>query len=282
MMASASISIEHLGAHQAGDAQQGRRGPDVAERLQPGPRVVGRLREIGHEGLRVDEIAARAARLGQGPEDRLHGGAGLPVHVARPVDDAAGIEGGGAGDEHAVAHPHRARVRVLVLDGPARGDPLRRLPGAVHRVELDLDELLRPGQTAHLDQGGDRPRVPEVLRVGPGRLVGQRDVGDVDATAHHVVEAPARLAHAPLGDAHDGVDLLGHVPDAADVALPVDRRGAGLEHRVAGAQGPRVVRQLLQRSARSHVDPPIRSHGALLVGDVEVRADSTAPGRPRC
>ena len=160
---------EHLGKHQAGDAQQGRRGPDVAERLQPGPRVLGRLRQIGHEGLRCirDRRACRPPRPGpRGWSPWWRGSAGTCRPARRPHP---GIEGRGARDEHAVAHPHRAGVRVLGLDGPAGGDPPRRLPGAVHRVELDLDELLRPGQTTHLDQGGDRPRVPEVLRVGPGR-----------------------------------------------------------------------------------------------------------------
>jgi hypothetical protein len=40
----------------------------------------------------------------------------------------------------------------------------------------------------------------------------------------------------PGGDLHDGVDLLGHVALTADVALPIDHSGAGLQNRVADAQ----------------------------------------------
>ncbi len=107
---------------------------------------------------------------------------------------------------------------------------------AIDGVELDLDQLRGPGQAVDLHERGGRPDVPQVAGDGPGRRVGHRDVGHVDAAADHVGETAARLAHAPRGDLHDGVDLLGHVALAADVALPIDRGGAGLQNRVADAQ----------------------------------------------
>src|SRR5262245_13629102 len=198
---------EHLRADQRRDAEQRRDGSDVAQRLQPGPGIVVRPAQIGQERLGVDEVLARPARLGQGAEDGLHGGARLPVHVAHALDHAPRSQRRGAGDEHAIAHPHGPRVRVLLLDGPPGRDPPRRLSRAVHGVELDLDQLLRSGQPADLHQRGDRSRLSEVLRVRPGRLVGDGDVGDVDAAPHHVGEPSPGLAHAPLCDAHDRVDL---------------------------------------------------------------------------
>src|SRR6185436_8286455 len=126
---------------------------------------------------------------------------------------------GGAGDEHAIAHAHRARVRVVVLARTPRADALRRGLRAVDRVELDLDELLGPRQPRDLHQRRRRARVAEVLRDRARGLVGYGDVGDVHAVAHDVSQPAAGLGHAPLGDLHDRVHLLHDVADAAHVAL---------------------------------------------------------------
>src|SRR5262249_28361480 len=102
--------------------------------------------------------------------------------------------------------PDGARVGVLLLERSSRRDAPSPLPRAVHRVELDLDELLRTRQPVHLHERGGRTRILEMAGNGARRLVRQPDVGDVDAAAHHVVETAADLAHAPRRDLHDGVD----------------------------------------------------------------------------
>src|SRR5207245_7382009 len=99
---------------------------------------------------------------------------------------------------------------------------------------------------------------------GPRGPVADPDVGDVDAAAHDVSELAAGLAQAPFGDGHDALDLPGDVADPSDIALPIDRRRARLQDHIADPQGPRVVRQLLERSSRRHVDPAIRFHRFLL------------------
>src|SRR5262249_27435867 len=117
---------------------------------------------------------------------------------------------------------------------PSRGPPDGpRCPGvsaAVDGVELDLYELLRPGQTVDGDQGGGGPRVLEVTGDRASRRIRHGDVGDVDAAAHHVVQATAGLAHAPCGDPHDGIDLSGDVAHAMNVALAVDGGRAPPHH----------------------------------------------------
>jgi hypothetical protein len=147
----------------------------------------------------------------------------------------AGVQCGGAGDEHAVTHSHRARIRVLVLDGASRRDAPGRGGGAIDRVELDLDELLGPREPVDLNESGRRADVPEGAGQGPHGVGPHAHVGDVDAASHHVVEPAARPAHAPLRDRHDRLDLLGHVAHAAHVALAVDRGRARLQHHVADA-----------------------------------------------
>src|SRR5215831_2003593 len=124
--------------------------------------------------------------------------------------------------KHTVADAEGARVCVHALEGATGRDPLTRGGRAVDGVELDLDELLRSGQTIDGDQGGGGPRVLEVARDRASRRIRHGDVGDVDAAAHHVVQATAGLAHAPRSDPHDGIDLSGDVAHAMDIALPVD------------------------------------------------------------
>src|SRR5262249_12865368 len=90
------------------------------------------------------------------------------------------------------------------------------------------------------------------------------DIGDVDAASHHVGEPSTRAAHAPLGDRHDGLDLLRDVADAAQSTLTIDGRRARQQHLVADSHGTRIVRELLQRSSGRHVDAAIRTHRLLL------------------
>src|SRR4029077_4003025 len=104
-------------------------------------RVGGPAAQIGQVGLGVDEVSARGTRLLESGEDRVHDGTGLPVHVALALDDPAGVQRGGAGDEDAVTDAHRPRVRILVLDGAPGRDAPGRGGRAIDRVEFDLDEL---------------------------------------------------------------------------------------------------------------------------------------------
>src|SRR5207253_9663610 len=103
------------------------------------------------------------------------------------------------------------------------GDAARPGTGAVHQIELDLDQLVGARVPVHLHERGGRPRVAKIAGQGPRGPVADLDVGDVDAAAHDVGELAAGLAKAPLGDGHDGLDLLGDVADPSDIALPVDR-----------------------------------------------------------
>src|SRR5216683_213156 len=117
-----------------------------------------------------------------------------------------------------------------------------------------------PGQAVDLHQRGGGSRVAEVAGDRAGGRVAHGDVGDVHAAAHDVVEPAARLAHAPGGDLHDGVDLGGDVALAADVALPVDGGRAGLQHGVADAQRTRVVGGLFELAAGGDVEAGCRCH----------------------
>ena len=244
-------------------AEQGRRGPHVAQRLEPGARVVRGVGEIGEKRLGVDDVLSRGAGLLQRAEDRIHRVPRLPVEIALALDEPTGAERGGAGDEHAIAHAHRPRVRVLFLDGAPGPDAARRGAGAVDSVQLDLDQLLGARQPADLDERGRRPRVAQIPGECSRRRVGERHIRDVDTASHDVGELAPRLAHAPFGDGHDRLDLLGDVVDSAHVAGPIDRRRARLKHRVADPQGAGVVGQLLERSSRCHVDSAIRRHHVL-------------------
>src|SRR5205823_76768 len=163
-------------------------------------RVLGHPREIGEERLGVDQIRRRAPGVGQGLEDRVQRAARLAVDVADALDHATGGERGAARDEHAVPDAHRARVRVLVFDGAARADAPCGWAGAVDGVELDLDQLFGASEGLYLNERGGRPGVTEAFRERAGRLIGNGDVGDVDARAHDIVEPAAGFAHAPLGD----------------------------------------------------------------------------------
>src|SRR5262249_10383666 len=167
----------------------------------------------------------------------------------------AGPERRRPGDEHAVADADGARVCVHVLERAAGRDPLTRGPRAIDGVELDLDELLRPGQAVDGDQGGGGPRGFQVAGDRATRRIRHRDVGDGDAAAHHVVQAAAGLAHAPRSDSHDGVDLSSDVAHAMDVALPIDRGRTRLQHGVADTHGTRVVCKLLELTAGGYVEP---------------------------
>src|SRR5207245_6483627 len=79
---------EHFRVNERRDAQQCRGRPYIAERLEPGARVVRGPAQIGQVGLGVDQIFARGPRLLQGREDRVHDASGLSVHVALAFDDA--------------------------------------------------------------------------------------------------------------------------------------------------------------------------------------------------
>ncbi len=193
--------------------------------------------EVGEKRLGVDDVLARGARLRERREDRVHRVPRLAIQIALAFDDTAGAQRGGAGDDHAVAHAHRPRVRVLVLDGPPGRDALRRGTGAVDGVELDLDQLLGAREAVDLHERGRRTGVTQIPRDGPRGTIGDLHVRDVDAAAHDVRERAARLAHAPLGDRHDRLDLLGDVADAPHVAGAIDRRRARLQHRVTDPQG---------------------------------------------
>src|SRR5262249_34287588 len=182
------------------------------------------------------------------------------VHVAHALD-APGPERRRPGDEHAVADADGARIRVHAFERTAGGDPLTRGGRAVDGVEFDLDELLRPGQAVDGNQGGGGPRVLEMAGDRASRRIRHGDVGDVDAAADHVVQAAAGLAYAPISVPNDGMARWGAIAHAMDVALPVDRGRARLQHGVADAHGPRVVRKLLELAARGNVEPTWWCHG---------------------
>ena len=168
---------------------------------------------------------------------------------------------------------------------PSRGPPeeMRRAGGggAVDGVELDLDQLAGPGQAVDLHQGGGRAGVAEVTGDGAGRGVGHADVGHVDAAADHVGEPAARLAHAPLGDLHDRLDLPGHVALAAHVALAIDGGGARLQHGVPDAERARVVGERLELPTGRDVDAAWCRHAREDSTTREGGAGRARPGRGR-
>src|SRR5439155_20992877 len=92
------------------------------------------------------------------------------VELALALDDPPGAERRCAGHEHALADAHRPRVGVLVLDGATGRDAARPGTGAVHQIELDLDQLLGAREPVHLHERGGRPRVAKIaarVRAAP-------------------------------------------------------------------------------------------------------------------
>src|SRR5262249_56611015 len=121
---------------------------------------------------------------------RVHRVTRLTVEIALALDDTPSAERGRAGHEHAVAHPDRPRVGVLVLDRAPGRDAAGRRAGAVDGIELDLDQLLGPRQPVDLHERGRGPRIAPITGKRPRSAVGPQEVGDIDGAAGPV-PAPA-------------------------------------------------------------------------------------------
>ena len=238
---------------------------------QPSCKALGKGPELPHgreKRFGVDEVLPGRAGLQrefpneskQGPDFFLDGSRGT-----RPE----------ASDQHPVADPHGIRSAVARKLTPRQAKVFRVIACTVHGLELDLDQLGRPGQPGNRHQGEGGANLSEVARKSRSGGVEQSRVGNVEAGAGHVFEVAFSSPHTLPSQIHDGVHLDPDIALTRDVALAIDGGGTRLEHDVTQAQRSRIVGFRFQWTTGTHIDTTTRScHGDPLLGQDPAAAAS--------